>query len=300
MGRIRTIKPEFPHSESMGRVSREARLLFILLWTLADDSGRLRGTSRMLASLLYPYDDDAAKRIDTWIADLEREKCIVRYVVDGASYVQVCNWLKHQKIDKPSASKLPAFVEGSRGVDEPSRGFVGGLDLEGIGSGGEGIPSPEPQTPRADALGTDAPSFADFWAAYGSKGSRKQAQAAWDKLKPTAALAEEIIGAAKAYRAANEAAPQFQKDGQRWLKHEGWRDAIVPRTPTGPRTVTANGRVVVEASTMHIPNMPLGHESCNCAGCAAAKLAKSLAASKSVGNHVRSPHVDRSTNEVAP
>ena len=59
MARIRTIKPEFPQSESMGRVSRDARLCFVMLWTIADDSGRLRGNSRMLASLLFPYDDDA-------------------------------------------------------------------------------------------------------------------------------------------------------------------------------------------------------------------------------------------------
>ena len=45
MGRIRTIKPEFPQSESMGRVSRDARLTFILLWTMADDAGRLRSCS---------------------------------------------------------------------------------------------------------------------------------------------------------------------------------------------------------------------------------------------------------------
>ena len=56
MGRIRTIKPEFPQSESVGRLSRDARLLFILLWTLVDDSGRTRGGYQLLASLLYPYD----------------------------------------------------------------------------------------------------------------------------------------------------------------------------------------------------------------------------------------------------
>ena len=160
MGRIRTIKPEFPHSESMGRVSREARLLFILLWTLADDAGRLRGTSRMLASLLYPYDGDAAKHIDAWIADLEREGCIVRYVVGDTSYVQVCNWLKHQRIDHASPSKIPPFDEASRGLQEGSRGTPLGLDLdlEGIGSGSgrEGTiePKPKPQTPRATALGS--------------------------------------------------------------------------------------------------------------------------------------------------
>lgn len=114
MARIRTIKPEFPHSESMGKVSREARLCFILIWTLADDSGRLRGNSRMLASLLFPYDDDAPGLIEGWLAELEQEECIVRYSIEGSTYLEVCNWLEHQKIDKPSKSKIPSPLEGSR------------------------------------------------------------------------------------------------------------------------------------------------------------------------------------------
>src|SRR5262245_25636406 len=102
MARIRTIKPEFPHSESMGRVSREARLLFLLLFTIVDDDGRTRAASRLLASLLYPYDDDAAGLIDAWLRELSREGCITVYVVDGTHYLAVNNWLKHQKIDHPS------------------------------------------------------------------------------------------------------------------------------------------------------------------------------------------------------
>jgi hypothetical protein len=114
MARIRTIKPEFPQSESMGNVSRDARLCFIMLWTIADDSGRLRGNSRMLASLLFPYDDDAPALMGGWLEELEREGCISRYSVDGASYVEIAKWLSHQKIDKPSPSKLPAFDGQSR------------------------------------------------------------------------------------------------------------------------------------------------------------------------------------------
>jgi hypothetical protein len=119
MGRIRTIKPEFPQSESMGRVSRDARLLFLQLFTLADDSGRLRGNSRMLASLLYPYDDDAGSIIDGWMSELERESCIRRYKYEGDTYLEIANFLKHQKIDKPSPSKLPAFDDSSRIVANP-------------------------------------------------------------------------------------------------------------------------------------------------------------------------------------
>jgi len=114
MARIRTIKPEFPQSESMGRVTRDARLTFIQLWSLADDSGRLRGNSRMLASLLFPYDDDAKDLIDVWLNELESEACLRRYKVGGDSYLEISNWLKHQKIDKPSKSKITSFDDASR------------------------------------------------------------------------------------------------------------------------------------------------------------------------------------------
>jgi hypothetical protein len=114
MARIRTLKPEFPHSETVGKLSRDARLLFIQLWTLADDEGRARAASRMLASLLYPYDEDAPSLIESWLLELERNGCIVRYVVEGSTYLQVNNWLKHQKIDRPTKSRLPVVSEGSR------------------------------------------------------------------------------------------------------------------------------------------------------------------------------------------
>jgi hypothetical protein len=131
MARIRSIKPEFPQSESMGRVSRDARLAFIQMWTVADDSGRLRGNSRMLASLLFPYDDDAPELIDLWIAELVGEGCIVRYKADGQSYIQICNWSSHQKIDKPSLSKIPPFAEPSRVLAEPSETFPVGEEGKG-------------------------------------------------------------------------------------------------------------------------------------------------------------------------
>ncbi len=137
MARIRTIKPEFPHSESMGNVSRDARLAFILMWTIADDSGRLRGNSRMLASLLFPYDDDAAKKIDGWIGELQGQNCLVRYKSENAEYIQIKKWLEHQRIDKPSASKIPAFQDDSQIIREdstkpPVRKGKEGKGVEGI------------------------------------------------------------------------------------------------------------------------------------------------------------------------
>jgi hypothetical protein len=117
--RIRTIKPEFWESESLGNVSRNARLLFIGLFSCCDDSGRTRASSRLLASRLFPYDNDAMKLIPAWLRELEDKKCVRLYQVDGDSYLDIPNWLMHQKIDKPSKSKLPSFES----VREDSRGF---------------------------------------------------------------------------------------------------------------------------------------------------------------------------------
>jgi hypothetical protein len=119
MARIRTIKPEFPQSESIGRLSRNARLLYVNLITTVDDAGRARGSSRMLASLLYPYDNDAPGLIEGWLQELEQEGIARRYEFEGSTYLDLPNFLKHQKIDKPSQSRLPKFEDGSRVVAKP-------------------------------------------------------------------------------------------------------------------------------------------------------------------------------------
>lgn len=146
MARIRSIKPEFPQSESTGRLSRDGRLLFILLWTVVDDSGRARGNSRMLASLLYPYDKDAPDLIEAWLVELENEGMVRRYIVDGSAYLEICNWLKHQKIDKPTPSRLPSPRDS---LAKPRELPAPDLDL-GSGSGEEGK---EPSAPSASRHG---------------------------------------------------------------------------------------------------------------------------------------------------
>ncbi|MCP3472332.1 hypothetical protein NLM33_18620 [Bradyrhizobium sp. CCGUVB1N3] len=154
MPRIRTIKPEFPQSETIGKLSREARLLFIQLWTICDDEGRTRAASRMLASLLYPYDEDAPSLIDGWLAELERHDCIVRYVVEGSTYLQVNNWLKHQKIDRPGKSKLPVVSEGSRLLANDREDASTDLGSRTIG------PRTVDQGPRTNAAPVGAPRVA--------------------------------------------------------------------------------------------------------------------------------------------
>lgn len=212
MGRIRTIKPEFPQSESMGRVSRDARLTFIQLWTLADDEGRLRGNSRMLASLLFPYDEDAQERIDSWLGELEREGCIARYLVAGDAYLQLVNWAKHQRVDRPSPSKIPPFDGHSRGLSNPREDST--LD-QGSRKGPKDLSSsgkPDRSPSDADSL---SGGFTEFWQAYPRKVAKPQAVKAWRKLKPdTQTLTGMLAGLERDRRS-----DQWLRDGGQFIPH---------------------------------------------------------------------------------
>jgi hypothetical protein len=121
MPRIRTIDPYFPQTPSLSRISREARLFFILLWTVADDSGRLRLDHERLAEKLYPFDGDAPSLLSLWIGELESARCIELYRVDDVDYLRVRKWRQMQSIDRPTASRLPRSL--SETIREPREEF---------------------------------------------------------------------------------------------------------------------------------------------------------------------------------
>jgi len=105
--RIRSIKPEVWADERIGELSRDARLLFIGLITMADDEGRLRGLPAAILGHVFPWDADALKRLPAWLAEVETSGLIVRYEHEGRPYIAIPNFAHHQRIDRPSASALP-------------------------------------------------------------------------------------------------------------------------------------------------------------------------------------------------
>jgi hypothetical protein len=245
VARIRTIKPEFPQSETVGKLSRDARLLFIMLWTISDDEGRLRAASRMLASLLYPYDDDARDLIDGWLDELEREGCIERYVVDGATYLQIRNWLKHQKIDKPTKSRLPPPDDSSRALakaredsttdlgsrivdqDPPSRTVA----VATAAGGQADLVENSPAVSKAVAAVVAGKLFEDFWAAYAKRDGANPKEPA--KKRFIAAVmsgedADAIIAGARGYaeelRRTNKLNTSYVAQAVTWLNQRRWVD----------------------------------------------------------------------------
>ncbi|GAA3828253.1 hypothetical protein ACFS5L_02505 [Streptomyces phyllanthi] len=109
MARIRTIKPEAFVSESMAAVSLTARWTFLGLLTQADDVGRHRDHPAIIAGRLWALDPDHTPlRVEEDLQQLAAEGMVCRYTgCDGRAYLHIVNWAKHQKIDRPSASRLP-------------------------------------------------------------------------------------------------------------------------------------------------------------------------------------------------
>ena len=109
MPRIRTIKPELWESETVGRMSPLARLLFVGLISLADDEGRGRGELRWLGGRLFPYDhQNTTRRLSGAVQEISDAVLAIFYQTDdGCSYYALPGWREHQRIDKPSKSKLP-------------------------------------------------------------------------------------------------------------------------------------------------------------------------------------------------
>jgi hypothetical protein len=102
--RIRTIKPEFWQDEKIASFPFLTRLVYIALWNESDDQGRLRGSPVYLKSVLFPYDDvDLREPLES----LKDHGMLTEYTVRQQTYLHLENFSKHQRINRPSASKLP-------------------------------------------------------------------------------------------------------------------------------------------------------------------------------------------------
>jgi len=139
MARIRSVKPEYPKHHKTRSVSRDARLLNIHLWNLADDDGRLRELPQWILGEIFPTDEDVTPVIlRGWLEELAEARLIVRYEVDGERYIQCHDWNDHQKISHPTRSVLPPFDAGFSTLRSGSGAAPEPLAPEGKGREEEG------------------------------------------------------------------------------------------------------------------------------------------------------------------
>jgi hypothetical protein len=114
MARIRTVKPSF--WSDVAPLTRDARLLAVVLLSFADDEGRFIASPSALIGYGYPHDDDVTHaKVRKWLAEIVKysqsaTSSVPRlhlYSVDGLEYGLLVNYNKHQRISHPQPSSLP-------------------------------------------------------------------------------------------------------------------------------------------------------------------------------------------------
>jgi hypothetical protein len=122
--------------EKVGRLSHGARLLLVGTMTMADDEGRFRAPTSALLGHIFPYDDEAPRKLRAWVDEVKQSGMVLFYIADGVPYGAFRHWRAHQKINRPNPSLLPPPPDGDvvreNSVDD--HGSITDRSVKGQGS----------------------------------------------------------------------------------------------------------------------------------------------------------------------
>ncbi|MDR1116741.1 MAG: hypothetical protein LBL09_00660 [Oscillospiraceae bacterium] len=183
------IAPDFWRDEKIGKCRYEERLLFIGLWSFAEDSGVGRASPKLIKADIFPYDSITARRIREGLLKLEQLGLISIYVEGKQQYYLIRNFKKHQKINRPSPLTLPVFPETGGTDGEP--GAASARAVPGTGGRVEFEPPAREEVREyceKRGNGVDPDRFFDYFEAAGwvdSKGDKvkswKQKVISWER-----------------------------------------------------------------------------------------------------------------------
>jgi hypothetical protein len=163
MPRIRTIKPEFFKHPGLSELPIAARYFFAGLWCQADRDGRLKDRPRLLKLEIVPWDDVDPESL---LAQLASAGFILRYAVDGESYISIPHFAKHQR---------PHPREAKSEIPPPSRpGALRAVERNGVTRPSvevNGEASPAPRTDPAVKVNGQACGSLDYGGTTGDLGS---------------------------------------------------------------------------------------------------------------------------------
>jgi hypothetical protein len=123
MPRIRSLKPEHRQHRKVGPLSDREYRLWVGMICEADDQGRLVADPRQLRVLIFGYQQITDDDVEEAIQKLTKVGLIDLYEVDKVRYANFPSWHDHQRINRPTPSKLPAqsaSVSGQGSLDESS------------------------------------------------------------------------------------------------------------------------------------------------------------------------------------
>lgn len=120
MARKRIIDPNIWESEDFSSLSMLGKVLFIGLFSIADDEGRGKANPVYIRSKLFPYTAEEVRLADikTALSEIAHRMSVTFYTVNGAQYYALTHWENWQKIDRPTPSTIPDPKEGEAIIDD--------------------------------------------------------------------------------------------------------------------------------------------------------------------------------------
>ena len=131
MARIRTIKPELWQDEDLASVSESSMIAAVGLLNMADDEGYFKANPKLISAAIFPLREPVMS-IHGVISELSNIGYISVYNgTDGKSYGVVNGFLKHQKINRPTASKIKDLIDFTESSVINHEQLTGGKERKG-------------------------------------------------------------------------------------------------------------------------------------------------------------------------
>lgn len=198
MSRQRFIYPETFQSEDFIALSMGARLLWVGMFTTADDYGRGKASAVSLKALIFPVDRISLAKIEQWRGEVDDRKMARVYRVSVSTYYDIPSWSKYQHPRYVAESKIPPYEEKDETPGGPPGDLthICGSGGEGSGRVGRGVVGGQRRGTATDPVSDDASlpasewtgkAFEYFWADYPRKVAKLAALKAFKALLPNGA-----------------------------------------------------------------------------------------------------------------
>ena len=135
MGRIRTIKPEFWKDEELSELPEVCHMFAAALLNYADDEGFFNANEKLIKAELFPLREPSMS-IHGMLTELSNMGYLKFFRgPKGKIFGQVVNFTLHQKVNRPSKSKIKELIDFTEDSMSPHCAFTEGSLPERKGTG---------------------------------------------------------------------------------------------------------------------------------------------------------------------
>lgn len=126
MARIRTVKPEFWQDEDLAALDPFTQLMAIGLLNHADDHGYFKAHKALVRAAIFPF-SEASLNIHGMLTELSNIAYISLFEgSDGKPYGYINGFSKHQKVNRPTPSKIEPLRQFTESSVSPHGALTGG------------------------------------------------------------------------------------------------------------------------------------------------------------------------------